>query len=447
MRTGFLEAEITCEGNSESFTATLHGFNNTHAYTPLLPDQLAGNSSSANTLLDGFILPGETIVAPTIPALAILFSYTSGYTATETLDCSFRFGDYVVSYSVIVEFSDTSPSIVVTDGEVGCRLRCYDITDITDVGNDQGRQVRITWNSSTHDVPGDPDQVTGYAVFRRQDEFKCSELNGPAPISSSPEFGSPRLSGWDYLATVPAFTDDEYQYVASTLCDSTESGICWSTFMIRAITRIPDIFFETDPDSGYSIDNLVPEAPVFLSADYMVSGVALEWSDAPEADFRLYRIYREEEAEFTPSPDNLIHETSISDWTDPTVNPWDYFYKITVVDFAGNESDAAVPTQISSVQSGAVPFRTILHEGAPNPFNPATQLSFEMAIPGHARLKVYDAAGRLVATLMDEYRDPGIHQTMWNGKNSEGRMSSAGVYLVLLEVGDFRATKRLVLLK
>jgi len=89
----------------------------------------------------------------------------------------------------------------------------------------------------------------------------------------------------------------------------------------------------------------------------------------------------------------------------------------------------------------------VLHQNVPNPFNPSTTLSFEMVVPGHARLKVYDAAGRLVTTLVDEYREAGGYDVIWDGRDDDGRMSSAGVYLYRLEAGNEAETMRMVLIK
>jgi len=89
----------------------------------------------------------------------------------------------------------------------------------------------------------------------------------------------------------------------------------------------------------------------------------------------------------------------------------------------------------------------MLYPCVPNPFNPSTHISFEMAAAGHAQLTVYDAAGRLVATLADEHHDAGSHQATWDGRDSSGRKSSAGVYLYRLEVGGYVETKRMTLVK
>lgn len=88
-----------------------------------------------------------------------------------------------------------------------------------------------------------------------------------------------------------------------------------------------------------------------------------------------------------------------------------------------------------------------LDSATPNPFNPQTTLSFELAEAGHARLTIFDAAGRLVTTLLDEHRDAGRHEVTWNGRDAAGRISSAGVYLYRLESGGVSETKRMLLVK
>ena len=103
--------------------------------------------------------------------------------------------------------------------------------------------------------------------------------------------------------------------------------------------------------------------------------------------------------------------------------------------------------EVTGVNSETVPGMTALFGAEPNPFNPATKLSFDIASSGHVRLKVYDTAGRLVATLVNEYCYAGNHDVIWDGRDNAGRMSSAGVYLYRLEAGGFVQTKRVTLVK
>ncbi len=105
-------------------------------------------------------------------------------------------------------------------------------------------------------------------------------------------------------------------------------------------------------------------------------------------------------------------------------------------------------SDVSSVDDPLIPDRAArLFQNHPNPFNPSTKLSFELGAAGNVRLKVYDTAGRLVATLVDERLDPGPHEVFWEGRDMKGRAAPAGVYLYRLECPNFVETKRMVLLK
>ncbi len=96
--------------------------------------------------------------------------------------------------------------------------------------------------------------------------------------------------------------------------------------------------------------------------------------------------------------------------------------------------------------SAALPNR--LHQNAPNPFNPTTTISYAVGLEGaHARLAVYDVAGRLVSVLVDGPATAGNHLVVWNGKDSRGRQVSSGVYFVRAAIGDWEDSRKMVLLK
>ncbi|NNE43490.1 MAG: T9SS type A sorting domain-containing protein [Gemmatimonadetes bacterium] len=84
---------------------------------------------------------------------------------------------------------------------------------------------------------------------------------------------------------------------------------------------------------------------------------------------------------------------------------------------------------------------------APNPFASATRISFALPSAAHARLSVYDAAGRRVATLWDGMAERGRHDVVWDSRNVAGRPVAAGVYFYRIDAGDHRETRRLVVLR
>ena len=83
-----------------------------------------------------------------------------------------------------------------------------------------------------------------------------------------------------------------------------------------------------------------------------------------------------------------------------------------------------------------------LDQNYPNPFNPTTTIRFALPRPSRVRLRVYDVAGRVVATLIDQDMGPGIHKTEWNASNV-----ASGIYFYRIQTQGFVRTKKLVLLK
>jgi hypothetical protein len=91
---------------------------------------------------------------------------------------------------------------------------------------------------------------------------------------------------------------------------------------------------------------------------------------------------------------------------------------------------------------------TSLAQNFPNPFNPVTTISYTIAERGHVSLKVYNVAGQLVRTLVDEVQTPeGVEPVRWRGLNNNGQAVSSGVYFYKLITKDFTQTRKMVLLK
>jgi hypothetical protein len=86
-----------------------------------------------------------------------------------------------------------------------------------------------------------------------------------------------------------------------------------------------------------------------------------------------------------------------------------------------------------------IPKSIVLGQNHPNPFNPSTTISFDVAENGDENkpviLTVYDIRGRLVRILVSSVLEPGDHQVTWNGKDQNGKSVSSGMYLNTLEAG------------
>jgi hypothetical protein len=100
---------------------------------------------------------------------------------------------------------------------------------------------------------------------------------------------------------------------------------------------------------------------------------------------------------------------------------------------------------VSSSVGGVAPPVHLLRGNVPNPFNPVTEIAFELAADAHARLAVYDAAGHLVKVLVDEWRAAGPHRAVWQGMDAAGRKVAAGVYWCRFEAGGLVQSRAMTL--
>jgi hypothetical protein len=88
-----------------------------------------------------------------------------------------------------------------------------------------------------------------------------------------------------------------------------------------------------------------------------------------------------------------------------------------------------------------------LHANTPNPFNPSTQIAFDLPAASRVVLGVYDMTGHLVTTLVNGSLAAGRHQVSWDGRDHAGRPVASGVYLYQIDAAGQIETRRMVLLK
>jgi hypothetical protein len=115
----------------------------------------------------------------------------------------------------------------------------------------------------------------------------------------------------------------------------------------------------------------------------------------------------------------------------------------TILEYMGN-----IVPDASGVPGGGPQFANALFNAYPNPFNPTTTIKYSVKERAHVSLKVYNAAGQLIRTLVDEVQAPDqIQPVTWDGGNNAGQTVSSGVYFYKLVTKNFSQTKKMVLLK
>ena len=100
-----------------------------------------------------------------------------------------------------------------------------------------------------------------------------------------------------------------------------------------------------------------------------------------------------------------------------------------------------------SIESEGIPNKFALHENYPNPFNPTTQIRFDIPEMSSVNLTIYNMLGQKVKVFNMESAPAGYHALTWNATNELGAPVSAGVYLYQLQTKGFVKTKKMVLLK
>ena len=99
------------------------------------------------------------------------------------------------------------------------------------------------------------------------------------------------------------------------------------------------------------------------------------------------------------------------------------------------------PFEESSPEKGN-PKEFSLQENFPNPFNPSTQIRYNLPKPIHVRLNIYDLLGREVATLINEFQNAGYKSVSFDASSLP-----SGVYIYRLQAGTFSDVKKMILMK
>jgi hypothetical protein len=94
-----------------------------------------------------------------------------------------------------------------------------------------------------------------------------------------------------------------------------------------------------------------------------------------------------------------------------------------------------------------VPDHFALQQNYPNPFNMGTRIKYQIADKVPVTLKIYNALGQEVTTLIDAVKEAGYYEIQWLGQTASGSILPSGVYIYTLQAGDFVKSRKLLILK
>lgn len=172
--------------------------------------------------------------------------------------------------------------------------------------------------------------------------------------------------------------------------------------------------------------------------------VVLNWITASEYDNSGFEIQRKIANSNSWSVIDFVegygnsHEMRNYQYTDRDLQTGKYNYRLKQIDHNGNFEYYELQNDVVI----GLPEKIYLSQNFPNPFNPATTIEFNLVNSGNVRLSLFDASGRIVKNLLDEFRIAGYYNLKLNASDL-----ASGSYYYVLDSGGERMTRKFVVVK
>jgi hypothetical protein len=203
-----------------------------------------------------------------------------------------------------------------------------------------------------------------------------------------------------------------------------------------------------------------PQDPQLSSNSGQYGNIRFSWAANQEPDLASYEVSRKVDL-YGNVWEVMVSATTNTYWVDPEylyAPPGGDFrptYRVRAKDTQGLYSVYSDEVSVRAEQAGKIavldrgmPREFSLRQNFPNPFNPSTQIKYDLPVDGFVSVAVYDILGRKVADLVNEYREAGYHSATWNAANQ-----ASGVYIARFTVSNefgrvqYAKVNKLVLMK
>jgi hypothetical protein len=345
------------------------------------------------------------------------------------------------------------------------------VSSVADVPADQGGIVNVNWLASGRDNLNE--QLIGdYSIWRAIDQasFLAATTGGMArgkvvePTAARSSFDRDtymvqRTSTgeffWQWIGEQIATYSPAYGFAAQTQFDSVSVNPGIHYFRVIAHhTWDQFIFWESNPDSGYSVDNIAPGSPFLLAAVRAGgSDVDLEWNSSgqSEPDFMEYWVYRGLVSGFPADAGHFLMSAPDTLATDNNADPGTAYYsRVVAVDIHENQSDDSNEAMVDAVATGVGndtprPLALQLLPNSPNPFNHTTVVRFGLPEASDVVLDVFDVTGRRVYTERRAHVPAGWQNLSYDGRDARNVPLPSGVYFFRVTAGGVTAASKMVI--
>ena len=186
----------------------------------------------------------------------------------------------------------------------------------------------------------------------------------------------------------------------------------------------------------------VPVELTDFSANINGNEVLLSWETSTEINNQNFEIQRSTaNSDFhtigVVNGNGTSTENHIYSYTDKLLSKGIYNYRLKQVDYNGSFKYSKT---LVINYSGVKDFT--LYQNYPNPFNPTTTIGYELPEAGYVSLKVYDVLGNEVALVDEGFKQPGLHESVFDGRNL-----SSGIYVYSIQTGNKIQNKNMIILK
>jgi hypothetical protein len=210
-----------------------------------------------------------------------------------------------------------------------------------------------------------------------------------------------------------------------------------------------DDYFGLAPDMGShewvlpSVNNI----SIFVAA----SSITLTWDVYSHPELQYYAVEYSTDPEFINGVESIFGTENylVLDQDDLEYDTEYFFRVLAFTNFWSLPSDMLSGTLefLEINNDNELPISFSLNQNYPNPFNPTTNINYSIPSDNFVTLTVYNVMGEKIKTLSNGYATSGHKSVKWNAQNERGQEVSAGLYVYTIEAGDFRETKKMLLLK